>query len=229
MHAAALLHARPIKNLTGAHHHACHACLLCLLPSPAVCAAGHGGSSCTRCKQPFFSRGGSLDACQRCAGNKLAIDLEQTGRFAAGGSACMACPAGLVADMASSDCRCPASSPDCLCPAGWASVGGNGAPPCRKCGFETGTYADQRAAPGSSTCLRCPDGAVATDGTGCSCAPGSFSANGGPFAEGGCTPCPQGTIMSFAGATACSACEPGTVPNADATQCISAAASGSSW
>lgn len=195
-------------------------------PTP-VCAPGFGASntagsvlSCSKCTPGSFSPSDGTLPCQHCPAFTLAIDLQTSGKFGAGGTQCLSCPAGLVANDSQTGCRCPELNRGCVCPAGWASP--TGGPPCVKCG-PGNTYAAERTWSGSQSCIACPEGSVAKDGTGCVCRAGFHSEDGTPFADGGCELCPPGRFAAGSGSTKCLQCAPNTAPNADRTACVQSA------
>ena len=197
--------------------------LLCLV---AVCAAGYGTPEpeaeegpliCSKCEVGTFSPKAGDRVCQHCPAGTLSIDLS-TGRFGPGGTQCLACPAGLVPSDDKSGCRCPATHTGCRCPAGWASLDINGAPPCISCGANN-TFANRLDYTGSTSCVTCPTGSQATDGTGCVCKPGFYSDDGTAFAPGGCVTCPKGSVTAMRGSNKCVDCPYGHVSNADRTEC----------
>jgi hypothetical protein len=85
---------------------------------------------------------------------------------------------------------------------------------------KAGSKGSTPAAPAQS----CPAGSVPTEATKCACKAGFFSQDGTPFAEGGCTPCPAGSIAGAQGSTKCRKCAPNTFANRAATECSAAAA-----
>ncbi|KAL5253738.1 hypothetical protein ACHWQZ_G013495 [Mnemiopsis leidyi] len=170
--------------------------------SCSLCPAGHyssiaGQDSCLPCPEGSYSSKTGTVVCGKCP----------VGQFAAtnGSLACSDCPAGTVASQ-------------------------EGMISCEDCA--PGSYS---ASPGGSNCRRCNAGSFSNQRRSTSCTPCKKGSYAGDQGEVSCTLCPIGTYSDITGAatckicqnsintdvgqTECEACEKGTRPNSDRSEC----------
>ncbi|KAG5190945.1 hypothetical protein JKP88DRAFT_296755 [Tribonema minus] len=195
----------------GGDLRACQTCAANMSPNSdsngCVCNDGHIPSEegpeagCTPCPKGKYQDG---NECTLCGSGEIA---EVTGS-----TACTACSPTLVANAERTQCACNK---------------GSGGENCEECGANA--YAPGGDLRACQTCAA--NMSPNSDSNGCVCNDGHIPSEEGP--EAGCTPCPKGKyqdgnkctlcgsgeIAEVTGSTACTACSPTLVANAERTQC----------
>lgn len=209
-----------------------------------LCKAGYttAGSDCTGCDPGTFKSSVGNETCQQCAAGSFSVAggsacdpcPVDTYQDITGSVLCKSCQANSVAAGGSTDvsaCQCNPGfgfhAGECVqcpygsyktstgnsvcvaCAAGWytSTLGATSAAQCFECGFDSFVQNGQ--------CVACPLDSEApsasTSQDACMCSPG-FT---GLYQGIDCTQCAVGFFKSSSGSSACEACPPGHIGNAD--------------